>query len=233
MAIEQNGRLEYTEHDAELVERTNQLLQRAIVRALEDRAAEQQQRQEYRESAAYHGGWVPGGATDAQRDELRGDYQRRQEWNGLIKDAPETPYGRYTDKEIAAERGTLEKEFLSLKDASSSRAQEIADNLGAISEEEQYRNGIKEARHKAPAEMTKPEIVTEARELHAHFQQLMDRFEQAPAGPQRMELREEMKPLVTRENELRDEYTGRVKAEMSVSQFGQDRIPEISVGYGR
>jgi len=80
---------------------------------------------------------------------------------------------------------------------------------------------------KPPAELTKQEIVTEARDLHAHFQQLLGRFDQAPAG-QRAEIREEMKPLVTRENELREEYTGRLKAELS-----QDRVPEQNIGYGR
>jgi hypothetical protein len=85
---------------------------------------------------------------------------------------------------------------------------------------------------KPPAEMTKPEIVVEARELHAHFQQLYERFEQA-AGSERAQLREEMKPLVTRENELREEYTGRGKAKMSVSQLSQDRVPEQSIGYAR
>jgi len=80
---------------------------------------------------------------------------------------------------------------------------------------------------KPPAELTKQEIVGEARELHAHFQQLMERFDQAPAA-QRAEIRDEMKPVVIRENELREEYTGRVKAEMS-----QDRVPEQSIGYGR
>jgi hypothetical protein len=41
-----------------------------------------------------------------------------------------------------------------------------------------------------------------------------------------------MKPLVTRENELREEYTGRVKAEVS-REVSQDRVPEVSMGYGR
>jgi hypothetical protein len=81
---------------------------------------------------------------------------------------------------------------------------------------------------KPPSEMTKPEIVAEARDLHAHFTELMQRFEETPAGPERSHLRDEMKPLVLRENELREEYTGRVKAEMT-----QDRVPEQSIGYGR
>ena len=84
---------------------------------------------------------------------------------------------------------------------------------------------------KPPAEMTKAEIVTEAREIHAHFAQLMERFEQTPPGAQREEIREEMKPLVTRENELREEYTGRAKAEMSPAELSQDRVPQQSIGY--
>jgi hypothetical protein len=81
--------------------------------------------------------------------------------------------------------------------------------------------------------MTKPEIVTEAREIHAHFTQLMERFEGTPSGPERSQLREEMKPLVIRENELREEYTGRMKAEMNPVELSQDRVPEQSIGYAR
>ena len=77
--------------------------------------------------------------------------------------------------------------------------------------------------------MTKQEIVAEARELHAQFSDKMSRWEQMSPGPQKTELREEMKPLVTRENELRDEYTGRVKAEVS-REVGHDQVPEMSIG---
>jgi len=175
------------EYEAELVDRTNQLLQRAGDQAVEDRAVERQQRQEYRESAAYHGGWVPGGASEEQRQELRGDYERRQQWNGLI------------------ESGTA---------SANASARSIEDM-------------------KPPAEMTEPEIVTEARDIHAHFTQLMERFEGTPSGPERSQIREEMKPLVIRENELREEYTGRVKAEMSPVELSQDRVPEQSIGYAR
>jgi len=81
------------------------------------------------------------------------------------------------------------------------------------------------------SEMTKEKIVGEARELHAHCKQLHDRFETSN-GPEKLRIREEMKPLVTRENELREEYTGRVKAEVS-REVCQDRVPEVGVGYGR
>jgi hypothetical protein len=205
----QNGRVEYTEEelreksaafdqrfgnsaaellnggrpvDRELIDSTNEFLRRAADRAGLDRALELQERQQFREAAAVHGGWVPGGATEEQRQELRADYQQREEWNGIIEG------GSVAAK--APER--------SIQDV------------------------------KPPSEMTKPEIVAEARDLHAHFKELMQRFEQTPAGPERSHLRDEMKPLVLRENELREEYTGRVKAEMT-----QDRVPEQSIGYGR
>ena len=70
------------------------------------------------------------------------------------------------------------------------------------------------------------EIVAEAREIHATFKQLSDRFEQAPVD-QRAEIREEMEPLVHREQELRQEAAGRLKPEWS-----RDRVPE-QLGYSR
>jgi hypothetical protein len=173
------------ELDRELVDRTNDMLQRAGDRAEQDRTIEQRNTQEFREQAAVSGGWMPGGATDAQREELHGDWQRRQEWNGMI------------------EGGSV---------AANAPERSVQDL-------------------KPPAEMTKPEIVTEAREIHAHFVQLMERFESTPAGSQREEIRQEMKPLVTRENELREEYTGRVKAEMSPAELSQDRVPQQSISY--
>jgi hypothetical protein len=144
--------------DAELVKSTNEFLVRAGDGAVAERAAD-----------------------IAQRQEVRGDYERRQEWNGLIEG-------------------------------------------GSVSVNGQERS-VQDL--KPPVELTKQEIVSEARELHAHFQQLMDRFDQAPAG-QKAEIREEMKPVVTRDNELREEYTGRVKAELS-----QDRVPEQNIGFAR
>jgi hypothetical protein len=80
---------------------------------------------------------------------------------------------------------------------------------------------------KPVAQLTNQEIVAETRELHAQFRQLAERYEQAP-GSQRAELREEMQPLVNREQELRQEYTGRVNPELS-----QDRVPEQQIGFSR
>ena len=124
--------------------------------------------------------------SDEQRHELRGDWQRRQEWNGLIEG-------------------------------------------GSVAANPQERS-VQDL--KPPAEMTNQEIVNEARELHAEFSAKMARWEGMPAGPEKTELREEMKPLAIRENELRQEYTGRVKAEVT-REVSQDQVPEMSVGYGR
>jgi hypothetical protein len=79
---------------------------------------------------------------------------------------------------------------------------------------------------KPATQLSTPEIVSEARDLHAHFQQLEERYQQAPAS-QKAEIREEMAPLVNRERELREEYTGRIAPEIS-----RDRVPEQSIGYG-
>ena len=68
--------------------------------------------------------------------------------------------------------------------------------------------------------------------MHARFSGMMERWDEMPAGRQRDELREEMKPLVLRENELREEYTGRMKA-AEISRDLEDRVPEQSIGYGR
>ena len=85
---------------------------------------------------------------------------------------------------------------------------------------------------KRPTELTKQEIVTEARELHARLSEMMTRYETMQPGADRAQLRDEMKPLAVRENELREEYTGRVKAEVT-REVSQDRVPEQSIGYGR
>lgn len=80
---------------------------------------------------------------------------------------------------------------------------------------------------KPPAQLSDKELVTEAREIHAQFQQLAARFEQAPAN-QRAEIREEMAPLVNRERELRQEFTGRVSPELT-----RDRVPEQQMAFSR
>jgi len=100
--------------------------------------------------------------------------------------------------------------------------------LPAISEAEYYRRSAEAAgRDIRPVEeMTNREIVSEARELHAHFRGLAERYEKAPAM-EKAEIREEMAPLVNRENELRQEFTGRLNPEMK-----QDRVPEQQISYG-
>jgi hypothetical protein len=80
---------------------------------------------------------------------------------------------------------------------------------------------------KSAAQLTTEQLATETRELHAHYEQLKERYEQAPPG-QRAEIREEMTPVVQRERELRQEYTGRLKLEIT-----QDRVPEQGIGYSR
>jgi hypothetical protein len=79
---------------------------------------------------------------------------------------------------------------------------------------------------KPVGQLTNQEIVGEARELHAHFEQLSERYEQARPA-QRAELREEMQPLVNRERALRQEYTGRTTQGLAL-----DRAPE-DISYAR
>jgi hypothetical protein len=148
-----------SEDRRELIERTKEFLTRAAESAAEDREAELEQRQIIRESAAFHGGWVPGNPTEEQRQQLREDYLRRQEWNELIEKA-----------------------------------------------------SAEEAQHKPITEMTGEEIVSEARRAHAQMAQLSERLERAE-GTERAQIREEIKPFAKRENELREEYLSRRKAE--------------------
>jgi len=150
--------------DTELVRSTKEFLVRAAVRAEEDRAEDLEQQKLIREASAASGGWVPGNPSEAQRQELRADYQRRQEWNSLIEG-------------------------------------------GSVAADSQER-GIQD--RNPPAQLSKQEIVTEAREVHARLEQFTERFEQAQSS-ERAQLRQEMKPLAVRENELRDEYMERIK----------------------
>jgi hypothetical protein len=143
----------------ELIKRTKEVLTRAAERAGEDREAEVEQRQMIRESAAFHGGWVPGNPTEEQRQQLREDYVRRQEWNELVE-----------------------------------------------------KRSVDQAQQKPITEMTREEIVSEARLAHAQLAHLNERLERTE-GTERAQIREEMKPFAKRENELRDEYLSRRKAE--------------------
>jgi hypothetical protein len=74
--------------------------------------------------------------------------------------------------------------------------------------------------------LSNEEIVREAQEIHSRFANLSEQYNEAPAG-QRTEIREEMKPLVNRERELRQEYTGRTSQELAL-----DRAPE-EISYSR
>lgn len=143
----------------ELIQSTKEFLARAADRAVGERAEEMEQQKIFRESSAFHGGWVPGDPSEEQRQQLREDYKRRQEWNELLDKAPV------------------------------------------------------ESRQLRPlAEMTQHDIVHEARVVHAHLVQLNERFEKLE-GNEKAQMREDMKPLAKRENELRDEYLARRKGE--------------------
>jgi ElaB/YqjD/DUF883 family membrane-anchored ribosome-binding protein len=80
---------------------------------------------------------------------------------------------------------------------------------------------------KSAAQLTTTQIEAETRELHAQYEQLKERYEQAPQD-ERREIREKMSPLVNRERELREEYSGRVKPEIT-----HDRGREQEMGYSR
>ena len=58
---------------------------------------------------------------------------------------------------------------------------------------------------KGLVDMTPQELVDEARQQHAQFLHLHERFEKAETD-ERLQLREQMKPIALRENELRDRY---------------------------
>jgi hypothetical protein len=79
---------------------------------------------------------------------------------------------------------------------------------------------------KPVGQLSNQEIVGEARELHARFERLSEQYNEASAG-QRPEIRDEMQPLVNRERELRQEYTGR-----TIQELALDRAPE-EISYAR
>lgn len=82
--------------------------------------------------------------------------------------------------------------------------------------------------HRPPAsQMDRKEIIAETRTLHEHYEVLAERYQEAPPA-QRAEIREEMKPIVARERELRQEFTGRMNPELT-----QDRVPTQEVGLSR
>jgi len=147
--------------DAELVRSTNDVLERAGNRAVADRAAEQEWREEPRpafEAAARAGAWAP-------------------DWVGA-----------------GVPGNANERSVQDLKPA---------------------------------AQMSSQEIVAEVRGAHDQFQKLSEEF--ATASPdRRAELRQEMQPLVNRERELRQEFTGRLSPELT-----QDRVPEQQIAFGR
>ena len=80
---------------------------------------------------------------------------------------------------------------------------------------------------KPASQLTNEQISAESRELHSRYERLMERYEQAPPS-QRAGIREEIKPVVNRERELRQEFTGRTNPELT-----QDRVPSQQIGYSR
>jgi predicted nucleic acid-binding Zn-ribbon protein len=78
-----------------------------------------------------------------------------------------------------------------------------------------------------PNQMSDKALVAEVRELHEKFATLSNEYEQGPPA-RRAEIRNEMKPLVNRERELREEFAGRLS-----SEFTQDRVPAQQFGIGR
>ena len=80
---------------------------------------------------------------------------------------------------------------------------------------------------KPTAQMSNQEIVSEVRGAHEQFQKLSEEFATASAD-RRAELRQEMQPLVNRERELRQEFTGRLSPELT-----QDRVPEQQIAFSR
>ena len=94
--------------------------------------------------------------------------------------------------------------------------------------ETQIETKVKAQALASPAKMSTPELVAEAQGLHQQFERLHERYEQSPASA-RAEVREEMRPVVQRENELRAEYGNRVAPELT-----RDRVPEgpqAALGY--
>ena len=75
---------------------------------------------------------------------------------------------------------------------------------------------------KPAGQLSDKEIVTESRDLHAKFEVLSEQYRTAQPD-QRPAIRQEVEPLVAREQEIRQEAKGRMAAQIS-----QDRVPEIS-----
>jgi hypothetical protein len=246
--------------DAELVESTNQFLQRAADRADDDRREELAERQLVREQSAVAGGWIPGVATDAQRENLRADHARRQEWNGLIVGGSVAAGLKERFADVLNAGG--EVQFQSLrddpryhdlilnKDGFGERTDPLYDFRWPLTDEgalqrwpvaamaagtghfapsicvpEDHRLVEKPAvlgTPKPPSQLSKDELVKEARVTRALLEdiggslqsaELLAKVDSTDVAAARLELRDKMKPLALRENALRDEYLGRLRAE--------------------
>ena len=80
-------------------------------------------------------------------------------------------------------------------------------------------------RKKPASEMANAEIVKEIHESHTQFRDLTVRYESSGTPEQKKEIRQQMQPIVDRERELREEYTGRSNPEVT-----RDRVPSTNVG---
>jgi hypothetical protein len=192
-----------------------------------------------------------GGPPDPAREQRLQREAQQQEGYAIGKEDLERRYNRQLD---ANPQATAEEKRQMVHDVAVNYSRSIKDNVGDRGRgweriesrdfETGQRKALMEFSHnnnhelrlqqeqavltgpKPAAQLSNKEIVAEARELHSQFHQLAEKFEQAPAN-QKAEIREQMTPLVTRENELRQEFTGRLNPEIK-----QDRLPERQISYG-
>ena len=78
---------------------------------------------------------------------------------------------------------------------------------------------------KPASEMANADIVKEIHESHTQFRDLTLRYETSGTPEQKKEIRQQMQPIVDRERELREEYSGRSNPELT-----RDRVPSTSGG---
>lgn len=198
------------------------------------------------EAATREGGWAP----DPPHEQRLQREAQQQEGYAIGKEDLERRYNRQLEVNPQA---TVEEKRQMVHDLAVSYNRGINDNVGDRGrgweriESRDFENGQRKAlmefshnhNHelllqqeqavvsgpRPAAQLSNKEIVSEARELHSRFHQLAEKFEQAPAN-QKAEIREQMTPLVNRENELRQEFTGRLNPELK-----QDRVPEQQISY--
>jgi|GEM_PF-4636615 len=90
------------------------------------------------------------------------------------------------------------------------RVQQVAARHSA---EQAVENAAPTVRRNVP-EMSNRQILSEVSNLHNAFQQLSARYEKAGTLEERAALRDQMRPIVNREGELREGYLGRITQEI-------------------